>query len=69
MIHVLTNEMVRFEIDGSTWNATRYINGADGVTQLVTVVEDAAGAKIAEFADVHAIWNDKGELIKPDDNN
>ena len=67
MIHVLTSEMVRFEIDGTLWETQRYISGAegDGRTQLVTKVYKA-GEILAEFADVHAIWNDKGKLIQPD---
>ena len=69
MLHVLTSEMVRFEIDAKSWKTMRYINGEEGVTQLVTEVYSEAGERVAEFADLHAIWNgEKGTLVKPDDN-
>ncbi len=62
---IVTSAFLRFEIEASHWTAERLRN-AEGETQFVTrLYSQASGNRpIAEFPDVHAIWDKStGDLV------
>ena len=68
IIAVLTTEGVLFEIQGDYWVSER-TRAEDGHIQVSTRIRcEGVEKPVAEFTDVHAVWQKaKGEMIREED--